>query len=399
MTAFVSVSSRFTDTEKILQDLLGKMEIASPENAIGFLTCDPETDCTDLVKRLSQQAAFPVVGESTLAFPLIGPEEEISARLTVVEKPVLRSSIRISRPIKGADPVPLVRELYEDCLAGLEGPPALFLLYCPYISGFTADRFFQEMFRLAGQVPVVGGIASDVLKVDRAAVFAGGEVFFDRMVLVALSGDIRPVFSVGSQLTVMSQYGPAVTGSRENVVLRVDDMTFCDYMRSMGFMPENPETRLNSLFQYGPIPVVLRGNVAEDDDVSEIRTVSRADVAEGSGVFSAAVPVGTRVHMGNLTKEDIAESTARAADRLLEAMGRAEAEGYRFSILMNVSCVARYFAQVGGENVENRVIAEKFGHRFPVTSFYAFGEIGATRGTSGRLYNRSHANSIVMCAF
>jgi hypothetical protein len=236
------------------------------------------------------------------------------------------------------------------------------------------------------------------LESTKAAVFSGGQVYYDRMVLIALGGAIRPVFAVGSQMTPMSDYAPAVTESDHNVVRRLDDMSFCDYMSSIGISPEARRNGVDALVQYGPLPCQLRNKLAEDDGIPELRCISYTNIEEGSVAFSSDLPVGTRVNIGIIQKEDVVESFGSCMETLKRQMEQEEQDGYRFKVLFAVPCVARYFAMLGGENLESRLLRDEVPGDLAVSAYYGFLEVGPTVGKDGAIHNRSHNASIVMCA-
>ncbi len=101
--------------------------------------------------------------------------------------------------------------------------------------------------------------------------------------------------------------------------------------------------------------------------------------------------------MGSIQKNDVVESSERCLDEILEKIAAQENQDYRYSLLFTVPCIARYFAMLGGENLENTLLARKIPSGLVVNTFYGFCEIGPTQNKSG-YNNRSHNASIVMCA-
>lgn len=398
MATYSNFSTDFFQVSVIADELTAGLPDAFSDRAIGFLICDSQVDYDELLVILKQKINFPVIGGTTFTDPLTGANEERSATLTVLDLEQLDYSIQISEPLQQDLCEQQMEQLYENCVRGLTGPPKMLMMYMPMIPGLTVDHFVTRLIGLTGETPLFGGMNMNDLDSTKAAVFAGGEAYRDRMVLIALGGGIRPVFGVGSQMTPMSEYAPAVTESDYNVVYRLDDMSFCDYMRSVGISPEDRRNGVDALVQYGPLPCQLRNKLAEDDGIAELRCISYTNVEAGSAAFSSSLPLGTRVNMGLIQKDDVADSFRSCMDTLQQRMAKETETGYEYSVLFAVPCVARYFAMLGGENLESRLLlAETPGH-LAVSAYYGFLEVGPTLGHKGEVHNRSHNASIVMCA-
>ena len=400
MTATVYTSLQLDSPELLVDDLVRTLEGKKPGNALGFLLCDSQVDCDDVVSRLKQRLDFPVVGGTALSFPVSdGAGREISASLAVIERDNLRFSIATSQTLDDTKSMEQMKEVYDRCLEQLGEKPRMLIPFFPLMPGVATDRFIQALFELAGDIPVFGGTTTNDLITTKAAVFADGKTLMNAMVLVMIGGDVRPVFAASNIITPMTDYSPVVTQSVGNMLCRVDDMTFCDYMRTLGVAPEDRVNGVDAMLQYGPIPVAVESADRPKDDVPEVRCISYTNVEKGCAAFSSAVPEGARVSVGVLTRGDVDESAKKCFSSLIGQMKQGEKDGYVYSMVFCVSCVARYFVLLGGENSERRLLTEMNPSGTVASGFYAFCEIGPTTAQDdGRLLNRSHSASIVMCA-
>ena len=401
MSAVLYTSSHFDTPEVLVAELLENMQPCDPAHTIGILLCDSLVDCPSVLKQLGGRLSFPIVGGTALAFPVFGAEgEEISASLLVISSAAMKFAISVSEPLNEAEHEGQMARVFADCLERLGETPRLILPFFPLMPGVLTDRFVSELFDMAGEIPVFGGVTTNDLISTKAAVFAQGEFLPDRMALVMLGGDIRPVFAASNVVTKMAEYAPVVTKSQGNDVYCVDDMSFCDYMKTLGLSPEDRINGVDALMQYGPIPVRMHRPDQPDDGVPEVRCISYTNIEKGSVVFSGGVPEGTRVSVSILRKEDVEESTRLCAEQLKSRMAAEEARGAAYSVALCVSCVARYFVLVGGDNVERACLARELPASLPASGYYAFCEIGPTLlAGEGKVFNRSHSASIVMCAF
>lgn len=398
MTVHKGLSYNFQDIDAIADDLLENIAGDTRRHALGFLTLDSQIDGAALLAKLKAKAAFPIVGGTTFEYPLNAPGREISASLTVLDDERLQYALSVTEPLDDRQAAEQIKAAYDECLAKLGHKPKLWMLYAPMKAGVAMDPFISHLFALAGDVPVFGGVTTNDLDSTRALVFADDTTYDNRMLLLGLGGDIKPVFAVGSQLTVMTEYGPTVTESDGNLVHRVDDMTFCEYMRGLGIAPEDRENGVDALVQYGPLPVQLRHKLRDDDGVPELRCISFTDPEKGCAAFSSSLPVGTKVNVGMIQKNDVTESSRRCLQELTQNMQAEEAGGYKYSLVFSVTCVARYFAMLGGENLESSLLLNEAPAHLPVSTYYGFCEVGPTLGRDAEVHNRSHNASIVMCA-
>ncbi len=400
MPAVVSFSTQFDDPHKLAEELLAPLPHFTTQNALGILLCDSQVDIHTLLSLLGEALPMPLVGGTTLAFPLCAtPGEDLSASLLIVTRPGMTISVAASVPLNEAGHMEQMREVYARAREQLQGEPRLLMPFFPLIPGQVTDTFITDLFLLAADIPVYGGITTGDLISMPAGVFAGGQVLADRMVLVMLGGDIRPVFAAANSMTPMSASTPVISQAEACTVFRVDDMSFCDYLRSVGIEPEDHLTGVDALMQYGPLPVKVMRPDASDDAVSEVRCINFTNLEEGSATFSGAMPEGARVRMGIMSRDDVTASAGEAMRRLVARMGEPKREGYAFSVLLCVSCAARYFVMAGGTNLEQELLAITAPRELAGVGYYGFCEIGPDFSADARCINRSYNASIALCAF
>lgn len=370
------------------------------EHSLGLLLCDSQIDYGKVIAELQEKLPFKIFGGTSLTFPISDENaDEISASFLVISKDEMRFSTVVSAPFDASRIREQMKDVYERSLKELGEKPRLLIPFFPLVPGLPTGHFIEELFKVAGDIPVFGGTTTGDLISTHAAVFAEGNAFTDRMALIALSG-INPVFSACNVVTAMSDYAPTVTESEGSVVSKVDDMSFCDYMREIGLSPEDRQNGVDALLQYGPIPVRLELPDKPDDGVPEVSCISYTMLDRGSVAFSRSVPVGTKVGVSILRKEDVEESAKQCLDNLLDEAAKEEKDGYSYDTLLCVSCVARYFVLVGGSNKERILLKNEIPERFATSGYYGFCEIGPTKNRENQdIINRAHSASIIMCAF
>lgn len=396
MATQAAVSHEFASASAICQELLAGLEKKSAD--IGFLLCDAQVDAGGLAAELQKSLNFPIVGGTTLAFPMVDPDEDMSARLVLLEKEGMKTFTAVSRTAEEGQYREIIQDVYNECVEGLGEKPKMLLCHVPLMAKHNGELFVSELFGCAGDVPVFGGTVGADTERDQALTIANGRGWPGSLVLTAFGGNVQPAFAVGAQITLMSEYAPTVTKSEGNVVYMVDDMTFCEYLAKAGFATQGQgATGFDALFQYGPLPVQLEGKLKQDDGVPEIRVITGTCVEDGSASFSCAMPVGTKIRMGMSERKDILESTQKVMNEVERAVQLRRQAGYQPQLMLCVSCVARHFAQVGGSNDEGGHLRERMPEGMEAAAYHAFSEVCPTFGETGEMHNRTHADSLVVC--
>ncbi|MCD8351694.1 MAG: FIST C-terminal domain-containing protein [Planctomycetaceae bacterium] len=365
------------------------LHLENPEAAIALLACSPDSDYAELVTTLSASLHMPVAGLTSVGIPFDSGDEAFGTHVTLIGKKKTSRSVAVSDVLNHPKSRELMADMHKRCVDALDGEPKLFLLFMPILPNLYADDYLDRLFELLDGVPVVGGMASDDFRSERTAAFANDSAYRDRMVLVAFSGDIRPAFGVGCEITNPSTYSPVVTEADGNVVRRVDDMLFSDYMNKLGFGPEATADF--------PLSIRIRPADADDDEYPRISSIVAMN-DDGSGTLSSNVEVGSTLSVGFINQANIIASTQSAVDRLKSNMIDIEKDGYRFDTLFAVSCVARYYSMLEQPNVEAQILDKEMTPDIAGFGFYAFREVGPVPGANGTLINQRHGQSLVLCA-
>lgn len=391
-----TVSRSYGNVEGIFNELTEPLRPTGAP-AIAFLACDPDIDHGALIRRLHEALPFPVVGGTTLAFPLHADDENVSATLTLLEREGLHISTAISGPLAHETADAQMQALYAQCVEGLPDAPELFFCIPSRLQGSLMERLTRSLFHLAGSVPVFGGMSSEELEKGIAHVFHEGSAYRDCMLLIGFCGGLRPVTAVRAKLTALADYAPCVTKSEGSRVYRLDDMTVCAYLEKLGF-PVDREKEMTDMLEMGFFHMLMRGRLHEDDGVPEICGILSINAADGSAEFSTQVPEGVRLTVGTLRKQDVVESAEQCLDELLLKMKPAQTEGYQYSFFCAISCVSRYLAMVGDENMESTLLRCMAPEGLSAFAYHGFNEIAPTQDEAGKHQNRAHGDSIAMLA-
>ncbi|MCC8165031.1 MAG: FIST C-terminal domain-containing protein [Planctomycetes bacterium] len=380
--------------EQTLDDCIDSGGFATPgAGAFAIFTASPDTPFDGMLSRIQGRLPLRVIGGTSLGDPFDGNADDFTSLLGVFEQPRCKVGIALSGRINTHTGADAMRRLYESCLDDLGCQPRLFLAILPILPELYVDHLLGPLFALAGETPVFGGMVSDESSLGNFAVFLDGTTYKDRMVLVGFGGDVEPVFGLGCQVTTPHSFAPIVTASRRNVVSHIDGISVPEYLEKIDF----DSGRLREILGEMPMPVRVHAPAADGDQQKLVSLVGLND--NGDAVLSSDVPVGSHLHLGLLSCDDVKASTESAMRQLLDAMREKEQNGYHFSTILAVSGVARYYVMFASEWVEAKLLQAAVPTGVSAFGSYVYGEICPRLTAAGALVNAKHSQSLGLCAF
>jgi hypothetical protein len=386
-------------TSRLTEETLEKLKLKS--NGFALLLCDSDVDHARFASELHRKLGVPIVGFSSTAM-ISGRDGlvDMSAILTTVTSDDVFFSLAVSDPLTPENVEAQVELTYRKALASLKGEPALVMAFAPYILGIMLDIYPKELDRVSGGLPVFGGLPAHDEVNGRTAVYCGDTAAGDRLTVLLAGGAIKPVMSVKNHVgTLISGLKRTVTSARNNVVYTVGNGTFVEFLEEFGLNPSklaNPDEKTISFTTY-PL-LIERTDVPNPDGVPVVRTLHGVDLDTGSGTAIGEVPQGGTLSIGVLEANDIEISAQNSTEDLLAKMRRNEADGYKYSTIFAVSCVARYYVMAEKNMLEANVLRNGFPSDLSLSGFYSFGEICPTSVNSGRALNAAHNESLVLLA-
>ncbi len=363
------------------------------DSGFTFFTCSHESEHANILSELRGVSPNTIVGGTTVSSPFHPDNATLPLQLVAFDKPGLRHSIVLSEPVTPATNSADMGVLYDACLAGLAGTPKLFFLILPIVPHLFIDNFIGALFELAGSIPIFGGMVVDEFDQGQGMVFLDHQAYRDRMVLIALGGDIEPVFGAGYEITTPSAYSPVVTIAVDNVVQMVDDITVSEYLEKIGLGAPD----IVGALEEWPLPVWIRHPAGVPNSSARVNSLVKI-LPDGSGVFSSTVPVGSSIRMAFLTRANIANSAENAVASLLSAMREKEKNGYIFNQVLAISSIARYYVMSGGEQIEADILARSLPPGLTRFGVYVLSEICPMSNDPGQNESRRHIQTLALCA-
>jgi hypothetical protein len=384
-------------TDELARSVKENLKFA--RNSFGLLFCDSDADHSKFASELARKLGVPIVGYSATAMLCGDGLCENTAVLTVVTSDDVNFSIAVSEPLTGDNIAFQTASTYDRAKASLEGEPKLVLAFPPYLLGIMLDIYPRELERASGGLPVFGGLPAHDDMRGRTVVYCGDSAVNDRLALLLMSGNVQPVMTVKNSLGALANLKRTVTESKGSVVYKVGDESFVDFLRRFGLDVEklaNPHEKTISFTTY---PLLVEKTGGENKDgIPVVRTLHGVNLEEGSGTAIGEVPEGSIVSVGILQPKDIEKSSSDSIEDLREKMAAGEAEGYEYSTVFAISCVARYYVMANKNTLEADILRKKLPKGLSMSGYYSFGEICPTSVRHGKAANAAHNESLVLLA-
>jgi hypothetical protein len=255
--------------------------------------------------------------------------------------------------------------------------------YAPMMGTVGAAPILEEINRLCGGIPVFGTISCDSTSdFHECRVIHNGKAAKDTLALVLVNGNINPQFFVNSITEDKIQKLTAViTESDGCLVKKVNDMPFLDYLATVGLSKEGVIASPTSF------PIMVNYN----DGTKPAGRGIYALTPEGYALCGGEMPVGATVSIGTLDYNGVLETAESALAKALES---GDVSG-----LLMYPCLTRNLMLGPNSDDEMKRVIERLGGKYPYQICYSGGEICPVPTGDGKLLNRVHNFTYIICTF
>jgi len=367
-------------------------------NSVGLLFCYSDMDSDVLAEKLSEKAGFDVIGCTCIAnMENRDGFHNIAATFLVMTADDCEFAVAQTEKIQPGSVHQLMEKAYGEACAKLTDEPKLIFGLPPYILEIMLDEYTNGFNAIAPGVPVVGGLPSYNANGDRNLVFCNGQASDDRMVMLVISGNINPVFSVQNVASMDASRKRKVTKAVNNVIYEVGGQRFTDYLKEIG-LPVESLTQGNTTVTFVSNPILLENHSAEaGQDFSFVRTLHEVNLEEGSGTAIGEVPVGATLSICTLEREEIERKALEGIRDINNQMKASEKPGYTYSTVLAISCIGRHLLMLPENDAEVNQILKEFPSEMTMAGFYSYGEIGPQGSVKN--HNFAHNESLILCGF
>lgn len=395
MQSFVNVTKQIDDIPLAVEELLAGTDAgALKRNTVGILLCYSDMDVSELVSALALQASFPILGCTTIAtMEHTEGFHDLAATLAILTGDDCPFSLAVSDPITPENVAEQIEKTCRTACRALGEEPKLLYALPPYILNIMLDEYAIGFNRCCPGVPLLGGLPSYNAIGDENLTIFGANAHPDRLVLLAIGGNLRPVFTMQNVTAVDADRKRKVTEAKDNVIYRLGNQTFVEYLEEVG-LPVESLIQGNATITFVSNPLLLEN---AQDGFSFVRTLHEINLEKGSGTAIGQIPVGATLSICSLQRDEIERSAGEGLRALKEKMAAAEGEGYQYSMVFVVSCIGRHLLMSPNNDAEVNSLLAEFPPNLSLSGFYSYGELGPQGGAQTR--NFAHNESIILCAF
>jgi hypothetical protein len=351
------------------------------KNSIGLVSCFADFIGSGVVSALAEKLPFPIAGATTLAAAATGIQGEVLLIITVLTSDDVEFAAGITDPISGEDDTPL-KLAWDRIIAKRADKPSLMLSFGPLLMNVSADFFVEAWSAITGNVPNFGTLAVDHNPdYHESQTILNGEASKDRYVFVLCYGSLDPLFFVAGipEEKAFREKG-IVTASQGNQLKGVNGVSVEQYLTSLGLAKDEK----GAIKGVNSFPFILD---YKDGTPPVIRAMF-AITPDGSAVCGGKIPVGAELTVGFVNGEGILASTEKTLKKIApDIAGK--------SVLM-FPCVGRYFYLGYEKTAEMDKTAQILGDTHFHLS-YSGTELCPVYGKDGKLTNRSHNDTMVIC--
>ncbi|MDR1185412.1 MAG: FIST C-terminal domain-containing protein, partial [Coriobacteriales bacterium] len=200
----------------------------------------------------------------------------------------------------------------------------------------------------------------------------------------------KPTFAIRHVTSQFAERIQRIVDAKDNVVYRVGDETFVEYLEGFGLRTDVPDP----LMAFNSYPVMLTRE--GEDETPLMRHIVGLDPETGAGTFIGVVPVGTLANICLINRDDLKVSARESMNVLLDNME--EDDGYEYSLVFCISCGGRAVILGTEPDAEGTILTELLPDDMALSGAYCLGELCPTRYVDAVATNRFHNCSITFCA-
>ena len=437
MKSATAISYELDDIVKAAEDLTSqiKSKFTFGKHTVALLFGQPDMEIGALSAAVSRELGCHVVGGTTAAGALLTNEgyHELAIMLHVLSGDDCFFAVAISDSLT-ADPEKKISDAYREACRNLEevyngasadagvdadtgvgtsadagvdagasagadtgvgasagAEPKMVVCVASIVPGIASDCILEKISALCGNLPVFGFNAADDFEFSKQQVYLDGETGGDRIAILLLSGNVRPIFQTTNLAGKQALEKRLVTKSRDNVICEIEGKPAFEYIKSFPFI--NDET--TALFNY-QFFVEMQNDVL-NDGIPVSRALNTYDKETGEVTCFANVPENSYIGLLYCDGNDVAKTSEAG---IKDFLGKLQTTGgdYIYSTVLIATCSLRNMFLADMRETEGDLVKALMPPNLTTSGVYAFGEIAPTSIRGGEAVNRFHNATFTLCA-
>lgn len=389
--SFSASTHEVDDIDIAVSEILAQLDLGGKnhllKNTVGIVSCYAGYIETGVYAAIAKALPFGFVGATTILDACAGELGETMFGILVLTSDDVSFSAALSDPITENSDEPL-KAMYQNALKNLpsDSHPVFMLSYTPLFSEISVHNYVESMTKISSGIPNFGAVSVDHNSdYHESYVLHNGEYWKNRFAILLFQGDVKPSFFMGtvSDEKTFPEKG-IVTSSSGNILKSVNGKSAVEYLLSLG-LSQDEEGGIIGLNSF-PL-IVDRG-----DGLTPIAQAMLVTSPEGHIVCADIVPEGSSLAIGSFNMEELEATAKRCLKQALSSENH--------STLLVYSCIGRYFALSYDSSKEMKQLSVLTKDQNTVyIAAYVGGEICPLYTEGGKIVNRNHGNSFIVCAF
>ena len=382
------------DLELAVDELREQLkDFAFRKNTLAIAFCDVDTDEEALVEELHKYYDFPIIGTTAVAMlNSCAGYRSTGISVLIMSSDNTEFIAGVTAELTAENAAEEIHKTYTELKEQLTLPEKLALIYAPQMNYLYGDNIIKYFDKAACPTALYGGIASDNFELDNTRVFYNELSSQSRIVLVLIGGRIKPIFQDRFSIVKTEEVIDTVAKSQDNTVYEMSGGKFVDVLTSKGMNIENNGTYLKFICSVFEADIA----VSETEHVPVMRDLRSVDLEEGSAVFLGNVPVGSKMKLCMLNKDNIRSSVKTAFEDVIKQI--AANPDYKYTTILCTSCAGRFLNLSTEPEAEGSMCQEMLPEGVSLCGMYSFGEICPTQAPSGKSYNLFHNKTFTLVA-
>lgn len=400
MKSATAISYELDDITAITTELTTqiKSKLAFGKNTVAILHAQPDMEIAKLSAALSSELGCHVIGGTTAAGTVLTSEgyHELAVVLHVISDDECTFAAAISDSME-INPQEKIRDVYQAAYRNLKeqdsnAEPKLVICMMSIVQSCSSDNSLAELSDICGGLPIFGYNAADDFEFCKQQVFFDDEVGGDRMAVLLISGNVKPIFQVENLAGKQTLEKRLVTKAYGNIICEIDGKPAYEYIKDFPFIDD----KTNVLFNYQFF--IEMKNAADNDGVPVSRALNTYNKETGEISCFADVPQDSYIGLRYCDGKDVAITSEMALEEFLNKLNTADSE-YKYSTVLIASCSLRNIFLADMKDKEGNLVKEMLPSDLTVSGLYAFGEIAPTSVCDNIAVNRFHNATFTICAF
>jgi len=375
-----------------------KEKLTLEKNSVAILHGQPDMDLGNLSARIKRELGCNVIGGTTAAGALLTNEgyHELAVVLHVITDDNCYYASAISNSLV-ADPERKVTDTFLNAYLNLKklntfAEPKMVIYIAPIVQGIASDNILKILSQLCGDLPIFGFNAGDDFDFSKQQVYLNGISDGDRIAILLISGDIRPVFHTANLAGKKALEKKLVTKSRGNVICEIEGKPAFEYIKEFPFIDDKTTVLYNYQF------FVEMHDGTYNDGIPVSRALNTYDKRTGEVTCFANVPENSFIGLLYCDGNDVATTTKTGINDFMDKIKSAN-NGYEYSTVLIASCSLRNMFLADMKETEGDLVKRLIPSNLTVSGLYAFGEIAPTSVSDSIAVNQFHNATFTICAF